>query len=667
MTRCRLFLCCASIIMTGSNGHTQWLFSPRAVGTAAYDALVNDSRGFTANPAALTGMRDWDLSTATYLPLLGPTRGFVFQGLALGKKIGEGDALAVQYAPASRLELVQPLRFAQLHIPTSIETRVVYDEPFSFGYAHDLAENLTLGAGGRLWREKLTDTQAQFTVDSVGSPLVVSQREYATRTWLFDLGVSWTPGSAWGVVLIGRNLVQAAEVKIPEEFSTFHFPITTGLDVGVRYEAGPVRLALEASTAKRGAGGFEWTPGWGLAVRGGIYAHQLESPFVYAVGIGAGWSVAFLEFDAGYLYFLDRDRQDESRLPGQIDAGRLTSVDMNPYTIDRLSLSAKVILGDIRERLIQIIGVEMFGGIYPSAYEVFAYRPVGKVTLRNTSAKTVSARASLYLERFMDAPTETPPVIIPPHGEKEIPLLAVLNDRVKSVPTVTVRDGMVYASASPVEEYDDKYQTRILIHGRNDWDGNVHTLRYFVTPNDPDILRYTRDLLLEFKDSLALWPRDLQKFREAVLLFNSLARKLVYVNDPKQSADYVQYPAETMQLRGGDCDDMTVCFSALLNSIGISTAFVEVVSTDSTRDSHIYLLFDTGVEPKLGSNIARNPKRYVVRKTLTGTETVWIPVETTVIMRGFEEAWTVGAQQYFDDVEVGLGLVKGWVRIVDVY
>jgi hypothetical protein len=37
-----------------------------------------------------------------------------------------------------------------------------------------------------------------------------------------------------------------------------------------------------------------------------------------------------------------------------------------------------------------------------------------------------------------------------------------------------------------------------------------------------------------------------------------------------------------------------------------------------------------------------------------------------VVARGFEEAWTAGAQEYFDEVQLGLGLAKGWVRILDV-
>jgi hypothetical protein len=111
---------------------------------------------------------------------------------------------------------------------------------------------------------------------------------------------------------------------------------------------------------------------------------------------------------------------------------------------------------------------------------------------------------------------------------------------------------------------------------------------------------------------------------------------------------------------------MTACFSSLLNSIGISTAFVDVIPPGDSLRSHIYLMFDTGVKPEFGNSISTNAKRYIVRKNRRGEESVWIPIETTVISHGFDAAWSQGSQEYFDDVEVGLGLAKGWVRIVDV-
>jgi hypothetical protein len=388
---------------------------------------------------------------------------------------------------------------------------------------------------------------------------------------------------------------------------------------------------------------------------------------VSAFALGAGWSYAFFELDAAYVAFTSQTNRRGTVSASSFDAGSITDIGMNPYTANRLSFSVKAILGNLKESLARIEGVEMLGGIYPSAYEALAFRPVGKVKVRNISRKPIQARASFFVERFMDQPTETQAVVIPPGESAEIPLTAVFNELVKGVPKMTVRDGTIAVSATVAEEADDKAQARVLIHGKNDWDGNVLSLRYFVTPDDPAIIRYSRDILLHHRDSLDAGPKELAGLRNAKILFENFAGKLSYVADPKQSADFVQYPSETLTIRGGDCDDMTVCFASLLSSIGISTAFVDVIPPAQPESAHIFLLFDTGVDPKFGSYVSENPKRYIVRKGKSGAETIWLPIETTVITRGFEEAWTAGAQIYFDNVEVGLGLIKGWVRIVDVY
>ena len=140
----------------------------------------------------------------------------------------------------------------------------------------------------------------------------------------------------------------------------------------------------------------------------------------------------------------------------------------------------------------------------------------------------------------------------------------------------------------------------------------------------------------------------------------------MYVNDPKLTQDYVQYPSETLSLNGGDCDDMAVSYATLLASVGISTAFVDVVPPEKPDQAHIYMIFDTGIAPEFSNTISDNPKRFVIRKNEDGHESVWIPVETTVIRKGFEEAWRAGADEYFQDVEVNSGLIKGWVHVVNV-
>jgi hypothetical protein len=428
-----------------------------------------------------------------------------------------------------------------------------------------------------------------------------------------------------------------------------------------------VSLAGTFTTDVAGAAGVEWTPGYGLSFRAGLYYDRDASPFVNAVAAGAGWSYEFLEVGAAYLRFLDQTGRQGSTAGVPFDPSGITMIDFNPYSSDRIVFSVKAMFGQIRESLLRIEGVRIAGAIYPASAATFANRPIATARVRNVSDRPVNAVTSFFVERFMDEPTEAVPVLVQPGQVVEIPLTALFNDQTRRVTGQSLRDATVAVVGSPDGQQDDAYQARVLIRGRNAWDGDVLSLRYFVMPDDPAVIKYTRDVLVQSRDSLADVSRDLEQFAKSRILIDTFAGGLTYVGDPKQSADHVQYPAETLALRSGDCDDMTVCFASLLTSIGTSASFVDVIPPDHPDRGHIYLLFDTGVEPRFGSSITDNPKRYVIRRGRDGKETVWVPLETTAIAEGFTEAWDRGAQEYYEDVEVGLGLVKGWVRIVDVY
>lgn len=667
MTKRFSLLLWVNIAMFGSSTYAQTLFSARTMGLGAYGAMVTDACGFDVNPAGIAWIRDWDFGTATYTSTSGENAGFVFHGLSFGKRFLEDNAVAAQYTPGASLEFLLPTNLSQVtNTPVSFDKRIRYEEPFALAFARKFSDEVAAGVGVRRLEEKVTDTQYQL--DPGDTTFVISFNEQTARSWRIDVGVIWKPENSLTLSAVGRSIVAVKETTLPSDFSSFRLSDASALELGAAYAITPsLRVALDLRTDKTGAVGSEWTPVGRTSVRAGLYCSTTESPFVYGVAVGLGWSYDFLVVDAGYLHFLDQGKRRGSGAVGEFDAGTITRVDLNPYTHDRLSLSVKALFGNIRENLARIESVEIFGSVYPSSYETFAYRPIGKVRVRNISDKPIQARARFYVDNLMDGPTETAPVYISPGSEEEIPFTAVFNNRVKNVSQVMVRDGDVYVSATTGDEYDDKFQTRLLFQGRNDWDGNAETLRYFVTPNDQDVIRYGREILVNEMDSLENEAKELRPFLKAQMLFNAFAGKLITVGDPKQSADYVQYPSETLKLRTGDCDDMTVTFSSLLNSIGIATAFVDVIPPGRPERSHIYLLFDTGLDPKYGGNIAENPKRYIVRKTKSGDETIWVPIETTVITKGFSATWTTGAQEYFDDVEIGLGLIKGWVRIVDVY
>ncbi|HEX9007359.1 MAG TPA: hypothetical protein VF889_08685 [Bacteroidota bacterium] len=626
----------------------------------AYAPVGGDVRGFLANPAGLPGMRDWDVELVTSLPVTGG--GFIFDGAAVGKRLFGTHALALQYSPGSELDFVLPATVRIRGLDFAADKKITYTEPFAAAYAIALAPGLSVGIDGRLRTEVVNDPELQF-VDTT----IVSVTNEARRTsWLMDLGVRYQPAPFMELSLVGRGIPIVPGTSLPDEFQSYERPDDASLEAGVQIiPVSPVRLALVGGTLGTGSVGGEWRPfRFPVALRTAAYFDNKQSPALMAVAAGAGWSVGPLDFDVAWLHFTNQENRKGFIAAPDLTGSAIRSISMSPFAPDRLSCGLRMSLGNIHEQIIRIVEVQMLTAVYPASYETLAYRPLGKVRVRNVSTSSVEVKAAFFLDHLMDAPTESAVTVVPPGEEADIPLMAVFNENVRRIASVSVQEGDVTVGAAPLGEEEDRSQTRVVVRGRNDWDGNAESLRFFVRPADPEVLRTTRDILLASRDSLA--AGGLELFSKARALFNAFAGKLVYVNDPKLTADYVQYPDETLRLHGGDCDDMTVCFASLLGSIGIATAFVDVVPPDNPGDAHIYLLFDTGLDPKYASNIAQNPKRYVVRKDRDGKETVWIPVETTVIMKGFDEAWNRGAEEQYQNAEVDLGLAKGWVHIVDV-
>ena len=666
---CRRGILLIGVLVLHGQGRAQSFSDARSLAIGAMQAAVRDTREFPTNPAGLVRLRDWELSLGTYTDPSTAKNGFVFQGLTIGRRFLENDAAAFRYTPGSEVSFVIPpvLFLGETNTPASSDREITYREPYALAYAHRFGSQLSAGIGARNRLERVVDTRYQIIIrDTISYPAAVRET-YSRTTWFADLALQWNPSATWTFGLIGRNLIRSSSGDDGTVLDAYRLPSKVLVEAGLSASlTRNVALFASGSSAGMGAFGAEWHPGAGFALRGSATFSKAEEPVLSAVAAGIGWSYGFFELDAAYLHFLNDAGHRGTTSASRFSVGDIINLDLHPYSRDRIALSARAMFGHVRESLAHIEGVTIAGGVYPAAHELFAFKPIGTATVRNISEHPINARVSFFVERFMDAPTESQPVYLAPGAEAEIPITAVFNEQVTRVPSLIIREGNVFVNATPAEEYDDRFQTRLLIHGRNAWDGDVMTLRYFVTPDEPLILKYSRDVLLEGRDSLAAQKGVPEQFAKARTLIAAFAGKLQYVNDPRLSADFVQYPSETLTQWGGDCDDMTVCFASLLSSIGIPTAFVDVIPPGHPEQSHIYLLFDTGTEPRFGSSIAGNPKRFVVRRNPQGKETVWIPIETTVIARGFEEAWSSGAQRYFDDVEIGLGLAHGWVRIVDV-
>ena len=66
-------------------------------------------------------------------------------------------------------------------------------------------------------------------------------------------------------------------------------------------------------------------------------------------------------------------------------------------------------------------------------------------------------------------------------------------------------------------------------------------------------------------------------------LYRYVVENYDYYSDPRRSGEFIQSPAETMRVKGGDCEDLTILLVSLLENLGIKTYLV-------LTESHAYCL-----------------------------------------------------------------------------
>ena len=646
---------------------SQQLGSARGVGLGALTVLTNDIYSIGWNPAGLSSLQDWDVGISNFLPTTQQQSGITLHSLSIGKRFLSNHTASFCYSPGKILEFIEPATFDVIDssgnlLTTKFDKKISYHQRYSIGYSYRVEENIAVGISAKFFETNISDTKYFF--DS--SYIIHSQiDEHAANAWTFDIGGIYKTKSAWAFGIVTKNLFQLNESELKDEMREYKLNLDKLAILGIAYE-GLIswKLAAEGDTKKNFRIGAEWIPVDWLQIRTGMYSRELES--IEALSFGFGFTYARAHIDVGYIRFSDQTNRSGNVEIGIFKTSSFADIDYTPFTKDQISLSLDVNLGITKEPLARIEYVEMLSEVFTASPQIYAFRPLGKARVKNVTSKSIDVRVSFYLEEFMNAPTETKTYTIPSEEILEVPFFAVFNEAIAGVKKFSVYDGTVFVNAEISSDYDDRYQTRVLVRGRNDWDGDVMLLKYFVTPGDPDVLQFSRSVLNEQKTRLDKVATELQNFEKAKIIFNEFSRRLTYVHDPQSSKDFVQYTSETLSLHGGDCDDITVGFSSLLMSVGISTAFVDIVPPEQPDNAHIYMMFDTGLSPKDAYMISENPKRYITRNNDKGIESIWIPIETTVSSKGFDEAWSTGAYQYLQDAEVNFGLIKGWMRVVDL-
>ncbi len=299
---------------------------------------------------------------------------------------------------------------------------------------------------------------------------------------------------------------------------------------------------------------------------------------------------------------------------------------------------------EIPEISVEKIKIER--NIFSAMYKYYSSNPLGSITVKNTTGHPLDwIKTEVNVKEFMDYPTEGETKKNVPSGEEiTLKLFALFNNRILEVTEDTPLGANVKISYSiDNKPYSVTRNISFNLFNRNamTWD-NQKKLASFITPKDPAVKIFARETVQSFRNARFKFLNN--ALQSAIQIFDTLSvYGITYIPDPKTPfieysknpamVDFIQYPRDTLRFKTGDCDDLTVLYSSLLQSIGIETATV-------TIPEHIFMMFNTGVPI---SN----------KRSISATSTllfpyrgkVWIPVETTLLGDSFLEAWKSGAEE----------------------
>lgn len=347
-----------------------------------------------------------------------------------------------------------------------------------------------------------------------------------------------------------------------------------------------------------------------------------------------------LSAGAGYKYYLGYDSTSESY------------TDLYQGVNATLGTVFRIDSGKERTKM-KVDQVEM-EPVFPVFYSYYDSNPVGSVSLRNgENSPATDVKVYFNVPQYMDQPRLSATVPVLKRGEEtRVQLNALfLNSILQLTESAKASAEVIVEYTYLGKEFSRSMPFTLRIHDRNSmtWDDDRKAAS-FITPRDPTVLLFSKNvisILREYDSS----PIN-QNFRTAVGIFETLKLYgMTYAIDPNSSyielsdnvaaIDFLQFPSQSLTYRAGDCDDLSILYAALLESVNIETAFI-------TIPGHIYMAFSLGLDEQEAKNEFTNTEDIIFIENEEGVSEAWVPVEITLVTDGFNEAWETGARQWRD-------------------
>lgn len=289
--------------------------------------------------------------------------------------------------------------------------------------------------------------------------------------------------------------------------------------------------------------------------------------------------------------------------------------------------------------------------LFPVFYARYAENTFGTIKFLNNEPNDIyDVTVSVMVDSYMTTPyTVSEYEVIERDMYFESPVYAFLNENILDLVQPKASDMEVtvtYYSLGQKQTSSFIMPVTALSRNSMTWEDD-RSAAAFVSGKDATAQRFARQVQSIVKKQLkSSVPANIQY---AAAMFGALkAFGINYVVDPSSAftdnvgttaVDFLQFPYQTLVYHGGDCDDLTILNCALLEAIGIDTAFITV-------PGHIYMAFDSGLSAEEGLSLAENKTKTSKGYYIEYEGKLWVPIEITLSQDTFSLAWTYGAREW---------------------
>jgi hypothetical protein len=270
--------------------------------------------------------------------------------------------------------------------------------------------------------------------------------------------------------------------------------------------------------------------------------------------------------------------------------------------------------------------------VYPALLQLYQTNPVGTLTIRNReNAEIRNVRVSFRASQYTSSEYFCGSIPLIQRGRNaRIPLLADFSsellrftDNSRILGEIVVRYnflGQERVSVSAVT---------VACHNRNVIsEGDISALAAFISPTSPEVLEYSK-YIIGLARSRTRFGHN-QNLQYAIWLYEGLRASGISIGETHSSDYEAQFPAETLAFGKGTSRDIALLFSAALESVGISSAFIKA-GTD----------YIVAVNLAMGEAAAETMFNNMDSVLILGDE-VWLPVAMSSFNDGFLTSWLRG-------------------------